>query len=191
MAPLQRLAQRAAAALGAAVVSASLLLAPPPAAAGIVDDLAAAALSGGASSSTAAAAPGSGGGGGGGGVSIIRLPASDDPDVLAAQQTMVQAWQTVGEAFFDSSFGGANWTDELRRHMLAAYASRDGAAAYAEIAAMLADLKDPYTRLLPPDEYRDFVAASSGELEGVGMLIANEPVEGHLVRCCSSVCGVC
>lgn len=66
--------------------------------------------------------------------------------------------------------------------MLAAYQSADGPAAYKEIAAMLADLGDPYTRLLPPDEYQEFVVSSNGELQGVGMLIANEPVEGHLVR---------
>jgi hypothetical protein len=66
--------------------------------------------------------------------------------------------------------------------MLAAYKSPNGPAAYKEITAMLADLKDPYTRLLPPDEYRDFVISSNGEMQGVGMLIANEPVEGHLVR---------
>ena len=66
--------------------------------------------------------------------------------------------------------------------MLAAYTSPDAEAAYKEITAMLSDLRDPYTRLLPPDEYQDFMVSSSGELQGVGMLIANEPVEGHLVR---------
>lgn len=88
----------------------------------------------------------------------------------------------MGESFFDPKFGGSNWTDELRSHMMAAYRSADGPAAYHEIAAMLADLKDPYTRLLPPDEYRDFVVSANGEMQGVGLLIANEPVEGHLVR---------
>jgi C-terminal processing protease CtpA/Prc len=65
--------------------------------------------------------------------------------------------------------------------MLAAYQSPDAPAAYHEIATMLSDLGDPYTRLLPPDEYQEFVVSSNGELQGVGMLIANEPVEGHLV----------
>lgn len=86
------MAQRAAAAFGAAVVSASLVLAPPPAAADMLEDLAEAAMAPSASTTR-----------------VIRLPASDDPAILRAQQTMVQAWQTVGEAFFDGSFGGANW----------------------------------------------------------------------------------
>lgn len=47
--------------------------------------------------------------------------------------------------------------------MLAAYQSPDGAAAYKEITSMLSDLGDPYTRLLPPDDYRDFVISSNGE----------------------------
>jgi carboxyl-terminal processing protease len=67
--------------------------------------------------------------------------------------------------------------------MLAAYFSADSAHAYREIATMLADLGDPYTRLMPPDEYQEFMVSSNGELPGgVGLLIANEPVEGHLVR---------
>ncbi|GBF96323.1 carboxyl-terminal-processing peptidase chloroplastic [Raphidocelis subcapitata] len=150
---LREAGRRAAAAAGAAVVAASLLAAPPPA---LSDE----------------APPG---------VNIIRLPASENPAILVAQQTLVQAWQIVGESFFDPKFGGSNWTDELRAHMMAAYRSADGPSAYHEIGAMLADLKDPYTRLLPPDEYRDFVVSANGELQGVGLLIANEPVEGHLL----------
>jgi len=74
-------------------------------------------------------------------------------------------------------------TEELRDHMLAAYFSADSSHAYKEIATMLADLHDPYTRLMPPAEYQDFMVSSNGELPGgVGMLIANEPVEEHLVR---------
>jgi hypothetical protein len=40
---------------------------------------------------------------------VIRLPASEDPAILTAQQTMVQAWQIVGDSFYDGNFGGANW----------------------------------------------------------------------------------
>lgn len=115
------------------------------------------------------------------GSTVIRLPASDNPGIFVAQQTMVQAWSIVGESFVDGTFGGHNWTDELRTHMLAAYSSSDTPSAYKEISNMLADLGDPYTRLLPPDEYQDFVVSSNGELQGVGILIANEPVEGHLL----------
>ncbi|KAI8473417.1 MAG: tail-specific protease [Monoraphidium minutum] len=149
---LEGLARSAAAFGAAALCSASLLLAPP-------------ALS-------EEGAPGG---------TVIRLPASDDPAIFTAQQTMVQAWQIVGESFVDPSFGGHSWTDELRTHMLAAYQAPDSAGAYQEISSMLQDLGDPYTRLLPPDEYQDFVVSSNGELQGVGMLIANEPFEGHLL----------
>jgi len=37
-----------------------------------------------------------------------------------------------------------------RPHMIAAYNSKDGRTAYREIQAMLSDLGDPYTRIIPP-----------------------------------------
>jgi hypothetical protein len=138
-----------------------------------------------------------------------RLPASGDPQVLAAQTTMVEAWSIVREAFVDDKFGGHNWVralarawparqpsparpggrpglarllrcatvhtrvhaahtknppaprpppprrrpqeDELRAHMVAAYNSNDPAAAWQEIGAMLSDLGDPYTRIMPAE----------------------------------------
>jgi C-terminal processing protease CtpA/Prc len=174
LAELKELGRRAAAAASGAVCAASLLLAPVPAAAAAaltVEDVAALTQQQAEQAQQQQQQP----------TTVIRLPASEDPAILTAQQTMVQAWSIVGESFFDASFGGADWTDELRRHMLAAYASPDAAAAYGEIGAMLKDLHDPYTRLLPPDEYADFMVASNGEMQGVGMLIANEPVDGHLL----------
>jgi hypothetical protein len=55
-----------------------------------------------------------------------------------------------GDSFVDESFNGHWWPEELKRHMMAAYASNSGAAAYGEITSMLAELGDPYTRIIPP-----------------------------------------
>lgn len=112
---------------------------------------------------------------------IVRLPASPDPQVFAAQRTMVEAWTIVGESFVDDTFNGKSWADELREHMMAAYNSRDPDAAFKEISSMLAELGDPYTRRIPAEEYQQFKVSSDGELQGVGLLIANEPVNGHLL----------
>jgi carboxyl-terminal processing protease len=38
-----------------------------------------------------------------------RLPASDNPEVFAAQKTLLEAWQIVGEAFLDPSLNQLDW----------------------------------------------------------------------------------
>lgn len=50
----------------------------------------------------------------------------------------------------DDSFNGHWWPDELKAHMMRAYNSATGRQAYDEIGAMLAELGDPYTRIIPP-----------------------------------------
>lgn len=58
--------------------------------------------------------------------------------------------QHTGDSFVDDSFNGHWWPDELKAHMMAAYATHDGQSAYKEIGDMLGDLGDPYTRIIPP-----------------------------------------
>jgi C-terminal processing protease CtpA/Prc len=81
----------------------------------------------------------------------VRLPASSDPGIFAAQAAMVEAWQIAAEQFFDADMHHTNWPDELLRHMAAAYTAKDPAAAYGEISALLSDLGDPYTRIVPAE----------------------------------------
>lgn len=112
---------------------------------------------------------------------LVRLPASTDPAIFAVQRTLVEAWTIIGQSFVDPSFNGHDWNGELKEHMLAAFAAPSGDVALGEIGAMIDDLGDPYTRRVPPEEYAAFRVSSDGELQGVGMLIANEPVNGHLL----------
>eukprot|EP00879_Flechtneria_rotunda_P004039 GHRR01004281.1.p1 GENE.GHRR01004281.1~~GHRR01004281.1.p1 ORF type:complete len:223 (+),score=63.63 GHRR01004281.1:164-832(+) len=112
---------------------------------------------------------------------ILRLPAAEDPEVFQAQQTLFEAWNIVGDSYVDEQFNGHWWPEALKNHMMAVYNSKNGRAAYKEIGAMLAELGDPYTRIIPPNEYADFRVSSDGELQGVGLLIANEPYNNHLL----------
>ncbi|EFJ47344.1 hypothetical protein VOLCADRAFT_92124 [Volvox carteri f. nagariensis] len=112
---------------------------------------------------------------------LVRLPASTDPVIFAAQRTLVEAWTIVGQAFVDPRFNGHDWEGELREHMMAAFNAEEPEAAFGEIGRMLGELGDPYTRRVPPEEYAAFRVSSEGELQGVGMLIANEPINGHLL----------
>jgi len=78
-----------------------------------------------------------------------RFPASANPSVFAAQQTMVEAWTIVGEVFVDARFAGHNWDHELTEGLNAAYTADSGDVAYREIGHMLSKLGDPFTRVVP------------------------------------------
>ncbi|KAJ9519435.1 hypothetical protein QJQ45_023077 [Haematococcus lacustris] len=123
---------------------------------------------------------------------LIRLPASKNPEVFAAQRTLVEAWTIVGESFVDPGFNSQDWKGALQRHMMAAYAAGEEAAdgrdpnsihsaAWDQINAMLDLLGDPFTRRIEPQEYAQFRVSADGELQGIGLLIANELTSsGHL-----------
>jgi len=110
---------------------------------------------------------------------IERFPASANPEVFAVQKTLVEAWDIVDKVFVDPT--GDDWRQDLRSHLLDAYKAKDADQAYNSISGMLEDLKDPYTRLVPPDEYASFRMDSKGEVQGVGLLIASDPSSGKIV----------
>ena len=51
----------------------------------------------------------------------------------------------------DAGFNGHDWQEELLQRMAAAAPAPAAPEAYGEISAMLADLGDPYTRIVPPE----------------------------------------
>jgi len=110
---------------------------------------------------------------------VERFPASTDPEVFAVQKTLVEAWDIVDKVFVDPT--GDDWRRDLRTHLLQAYEAQDADSAYASIEGMLEELKDPYTRVVPPDEYASFRMDSKGEVQGVGLLIASDPSSGKIV----------
>lgn len=50
--------------------------------------------------------------------------------------------------------------------------------AYMQVQSMLGRLGDPYTRIIPPQEAKDFRIGSDGELHGVGLMIAQVGCHG-------------
>ncbi|MEM9568726.1 MAG: S41 family peptidase [Cyanobacteria bacterium P01_E01_bin.34] len=86
------------------------------------------------------------------------------------QKLLAQVWTTIDRSYVDATFNNQDWwkvRQEFIRHPMA---SPD--EAYAEIAAMLATLDDPFTRFLPPSNYRSLQTSTAGELNGVGLQIA-------------------
>eukprot|EP00891_Asterochloris_glomerata_P008045 jgi/Astpho2/8045/e_gw1.00120.31.1_t len=94
---------------------------------------------------------------------------------------MVEAWTIVGEAFVDGSFNHHDWERELSKAMFDAYKAPSIKGAEEATDRMLASLGDTFTRRVPASEYADFRVSSDGEVQGVGLLIAQEPSSGRLV----------
>lgn len=95
----------------------------------------------------------------------LQLPAAH---ALSDEQRLIaDAWRIVHRAYVDRTFNGNDWFGVRQRYLRRPCASR--ADTYAAIGAMLAELGDPYTRLLTPPQYRSLTAAAQGELVGVGV----------------------
>jgi len=99
---------------------------------------------------------------------------SADPRVRAVQRSMVHAWALARANFVDpDKVAGRGWEESLTRGLNAAFAAgSDVDAANSTVDSMLADLQDPYTHFLPSPAFSKFKMSNEGELQGVGMVIA-------------------
>ncbi|MGB6013855.1 MAG: S41 family peptidase, partial [Nodosilinea sp.] len=75
-------------------------------------------------------------------------------------------------------FNHQNWWFTRQRTLEKSLANR--ADTYQAIQDMLAGLEDPYTRLLPPAQYRSLQTSTAGELTGVGLQISKDDHPGWL-----------
>ncbi|MCU0546630.1 MAG: S41 family peptidase [Oscillatoriaceae cyanobacterium Prado104] len=86
------------------------------------------------------------------------------------QQLLSEAWRIVNRSYVDDSFNHTNWW--AIREQAVKQSLNDREQTYAAIQGMLANLDDPFTRLLKPEQYRSLQVNTSGELTGVGLQIA-------------------
>lgn len=90
-----------------------------------------------------------------------------------------EVWQLIDRTYVDATFNQVDWeavrTDYLGRE----YSDRE--AAYEAIREMLELLKDPYTRFMDPQEFRNMQVDTSGELTGVGIQITQEEETNEIV----------
>lgn len=105
---------------------------------------------------------------------------STDPALaLTEEQSLVaEVWRIVNRAYVDESFNHQNWWFTRQRALDRPLASRTDT--YDAIQDMLAGLDDPYTRLLPPSQYRSLQTSTAGELTGVGLQISKDENPGWL-----------
>ncbi len=89
------------------------------------------------------------------------------------QNLVAQVWRIVNQAYLDDTFNHQNWWAIRERFLQRNLPDRD--STYESIKEMLATLNDPFTRLMPPEQYRGLKVNTSGELSGVGLQIVINP----------------
>jgi len=111
---------------------------------------------------------------------IIALGIWSQPAVaLTEQQRLVsEVWRIVNRSYLDETFNHQNWAT-VRQNTLK-QPLKDDVATYEAITGMVKTLDDPFTRFLTPDQYRNLQVSTSGELMGVGLQIAQNPVSSQL-----------
>lgn len=90
--------------------------------------------------------------------------------LTSEQQLLSEAWRIVNRSYVDDSFNSKNWWSI--RQQAVKQPLNDREQTYTAIQGMLANLDDPFTRLLKPEQYRSLQVNTSGELTGVGLQIA-------------------
>ena len=117
---------------------------------------------------------------------ILRFPASKNPEIFQAQETLVESWAIVRDSFVDSADAAfaKRWENELAQALARTVSDSETNnvdAAYGEIDEMLGTIGDPYTRFVKPKDLTNFNVNNDGELQGVGLLIASDPASGRLL----------
>lgn len=107
---------------------------------------------------------------------------------LNEEQTLVaEVWRIVNRAYVDETFNHHNWWFVRQRMLDRPLTSR--ADTYQAIRDMLGNLEDPYTRLLPPDQYRSLQTSTAGELTGVGLQITKDEDQPGWLRVIAPIQG--
>ena len=93
--------------------------------------------------------------------------------LTSEQQLLSEAWRIVNRSYVDDKFNNHNWWSIREKAVKQPLNDRE--QTYTAIQGMLANLDDPFTRLLKPEQYRSLQVNTSGELTGVGLQIAIDP----------------
>ena len=94
------------------------------------------------------------------------------------EKLLMQSWRLVNEAYLDDSFNNQNWWLMRKKFLNKPLHNRE--ETYQAIREMLETLDDPYTRLLPPQKYKNLQITTTGELSGIGLQISINPENNHL-----------
>lgn len=105
--------------------------------------------------------------------SSVRASLQDSPKAIVDE-----VWQLVNQNYVDGSFNQQDWQATRRQLLSRHYTSRE--QAYNALRVALAQLNDPYTRFMDPEEYQTLTTQTSGELSGIGVQLAQDEVTQFL-----------
>ena len=103
----------------------------------------------------------------------LALALSSNIAPTTNKHLVAEVWKIVNQAYLDDSFNHQNWWQIRENTLKGELDSQE--STYTVIKDMLANLGDPFTRFLPPDQYRGLKVNTSGELSGVGLQIMINP----------------
>lgn len=106
------------------------------------------------------------------GIALGGLGAQPALGLTQEQDLVAEVWRIVNRAYVDDTFNHQNWWFTRQRVLERPLSSRGDT--YQAIREMLGSLEDPYTRLLPPEQYRSLQTNTAGELTGVGLQITKD-----------------
>ncbi|ABB34258.1 carboxyl-terminal protease [Synechococcus sp. CC9605] len=96
------------------------------------------------------------------------------------QQLVVDSWRLVNQGFWNpEQLDAVRWRRQRQKAMERSIESSDDA--YAAIESMLAQLGDPYTRLLRPADYTALKNSTNGSLSGVGLQLGPDESSNGIV----------
>ena len=96
------------------------------------------------------------------------------------QQLVVDSWRLVNQGFWNpEQLDAVRWKRQRQKAMERSIESSDDA--YAAIESMLAQLGDPYTRLLRPEDYTALKNSTNGSLSGVGLQLGPDESSNGVV----------
>ncbi len=96
------------------------------------------------------------------------------------QQLVVDSWRLVNQGFWNpEQLDAVRWRRQRQKAMERSIESSDDA--YTAIEIMLAQLGDPYTRLLRPEDYTALKNSTNGNLSGVGLQLGPDEASNGVV----------
>lgn len=95
----------------------------------------------------------------------VKAEMTDSPKAVVDE-----VWQLVNNEFVDRNFNELDWQSKREELLKGDYKNNEDA--YKAISKALKELGDPYTRFLPPEQFKQLSNQTSGEVSGIGIRIA-------------------
>ncbi|BEV36118.1 S41 family peptidase [Synechococcus sp. M16CYN] len=113
-------------------------------------------------------------------IGLLLTPISRIQALSDSQKLVVDSWQLINQAYWNPKrLEDVHWRRQRQRTLEKTIQSSE--EAYAAIESMLAQIGDPYTRLLRPKDYAALKDSTNGSLSGVGLRLGPDDRQDQLI----------